>query len=118
MSAIQEEEFTQSKVQWSTWKKLLSYTRPHRRSVAMTLLAMAVVAMADVVGPYLNGYAIDTFITLSSRRMSLGSRPAAWAASSIREFSSESMSTPRGRYSRVGTQPSATDPVKASIFGL
>ena len=28
----------------------------------MTLLAMAVVAMADV-GPYLNGYAIDTFIT-------------------------------------------------------
>lgn len=63
MSAIQEEEYTQSKVQWSTWKRLLSYTRPHRRAVMMTLLAMAVVAMADVVGPYLNGYAIDTFIT-------------------------------------------------------
>jgi hypothetical protein len=54
--------------------------------------------------------------TLSSRRISLGSRPAAIAASSTMRLPRSR--SPSRRYDRVGSQPSAFRPMRRSIRGL
>ena len=63
MSAIQEQEFHSEKLNISTWKKLISFTKPYKKYIAFLLTTMAISGACDVVMPYMSSIAIDNFIT-------------------------------------------------------
>ena len=46
----------------STLRRLLGYLRPHRVMLAVAAILVVVSTLLDLVGPYLNGIAIDRFI--------------------------------------------------------
>ena len=60
-SALEEKEYDQ-KVDFSIWKRLISYALHSKGLVIRTMLTLAVVAGADLVYPLLSKYAIDNII--------------------------------------------------------
>ena len=63
MSAIQEQEFHSEKINWGTWKKLWSYTKPYQRHLKLLLFTMTLCGLCDVAMPYMTSLAIDQYIT-------------------------------------------------------
>lgn len=57
-----EEEFESKKVDIKTWKKLLQYAARHRKPLIVMSLSMVVIAVFDVIIPYMRAYAIDEYI--------------------------------------------------------
>ena len=57
-----EEEFEAKKVDIRTWKKLLQYAVRHKKNLIIMSISMVVIAVFDVVIPYMRSYAIDNFI--------------------------------------------------------
>lgn len=45
-------------------KRILTYLKPYKYKVAVSLLLMAIAAFADLLGPYLTKVAIDSYITV------------------------------------------------------
>jgi len=62
MSMIHEEEFTNQKVNFSTWRKLLTYAWHHKKMMIFAMSFMVVMSITDVVWPYLTSYAINIFV--------------------------------------------------------
>ncbi len=58
-----EEEFTSRKIDWGLWKKIFSFMRPLRKYVILAISCMAVLALTDVIYPYISRFAIDDIIT-------------------------------------------------------
>ena len=57
-----EEEFEAKKVDIRTWKKLLLYALRHKRNLIIMSISMVVIAVFDVIIPYMRSYAIDKYI--------------------------------------------------------
>lgn len=62
MSYQNEQDFTNEKIDFSIWKRLLTYAVRNRRLLAATIAAMLLVAVIDAMYPLLTNYAIDTFV--------------------------------------------------------
>ena len=56
-----EQEYTKS-FEWASWKKLLPFVRPFRKTILMVLILNLVCAMVDIALPLFQRYAIDNFI--------------------------------------------------------
>ncbi|MFA6648069.1 MAG: ABC transporter ATP-binding protein [Candidatus Izemoplasmatales bacterium] len=57
-----EENFTSQKFDWSTWKKILVFMKPLKKHVIFGILAITVLAVTDIVYPYISAFAIDDII--------------------------------------------------------
>ena len=57
-----EEEFEAKKVDIRTWKKLLQYAWQHKKHLVIMSISMVIIAVFDVIIPYMRAYAIDEFI--------------------------------------------------------
>ena len=57
-----EEEFEAKKVDIRTWKKLLQYAWQHKKHLIIMSISMVIIAVFDVIIPYMRAYAIDEFI--------------------------------------------------------
>lgn len=62
MSSFHEEEFDKKKVEWSTWKELLSFAFKYKKVLTLLILSIIVVSVIEVLLPYMTSYAIDNFI--------------------------------------------------------
>ena len=56
-----EQEYTKS-FEWASWKKLLPFVRPFRKTILMVLILNLICAMVDIALPLFQRYAIDNFI--------------------------------------------------------
>ena len=65
-SYIEEQDFTEEKVDSKLWKRLFSYAFRNKRIVAIIFLSLAVVAFVDVIYPLLTRYAIDHFVSFKT----------------------------------------------------
>ena len=59
MAAFQEEEYQSSKVDVKAWMKLLRYTKPFKRNVIYMILCTVLLAIFDVLAPYIGSIIID-----------------------------------------------------------
>ena len=57
-----EENFTSQKFDWSTWKKILVFMKPLKKHVIFGILAITILAVTDIVYPYISAFAIDDII--------------------------------------------------------
>ncbi|MBN2878131.1 MAG: ABC transporter ATP-binding protein [Clostridia bacterium] len=57
-----EEEFETKKVDIRTWKKLLQYAARHKKALIIMSISMVIIAVFDVIIPYMRSYAIDEYI--------------------------------------------------------
>jgi len=57
-----EEEFETKKVDIRTWKKLLQYAARHKKALLIMSISMVIIAVFDVIIPYMRSYAIDEYI--------------------------------------------------------
>ncbi|MEX1377546.1 MAG: ABC transporter ATP-binding protein [Eubacteriales bacterium] len=57
-----EEEFETKKVDIKTWKKLIQYALKYKSQLIIMAVSMVVIAVFDVIIPYMRSYAIDEFI--------------------------------------------------------
>ena len=57
-----EEEFETKKVDIKTWKKLIQYALKYKKQLITMAVSMVVIAVFDVIIPYMRSYAIDEFI--------------------------------------------------------
>ncbi len=62
MSAYHEEEFDKKKVEWSTWKTLLSFTYKYKKALLIMILSVIIISIIEVLLPYMTSYAIDNYI--------------------------------------------------------
>lgn len=58
-----EENFTSQKFDWLVWKKILAFMKPLKKHAIMGLLAVIVLAVTDIIYPYISAFAIDDIIT-------------------------------------------------------
>ncbi|MDY0010856.1 MAG: ABC transporter ATP-binding protein [Candidatus Izemoplasmatales bacterium] len=58
-----EENFTSQKFDWLVWKKILAFMKPLKKYAIMGLLAVIVLAITDIIYPYISAFAIDDIIT-------------------------------------------------------
>ncbi len=58
-----EEEFTSRKIDWNVWKKIFSFMKPLKKVVILAVTCMMVLALTDVMYPYISKFAIDEIIT-------------------------------------------------------
>ncbi len=58
MNYFDEEEYTESKFDFSIWKKIFSYTKSFRKHLYIGISAAVVLALVDVIYPQINRYAI------------------------------------------------------------
>ncbi len=58
----EEEEFTSRKVDWSLWRKILSFMKPLRKYAWLAVLCMFILAATDAIYPMIASYAIDDII--------------------------------------------------------
>lgn len=57
-----EEEFTSRKIDWSLWKKIFRFMIPLKKYVILGIVCVTVLAVTDVVYPYISKFAIDDII--------------------------------------------------------
>ncbi len=57
-----EESFTSRKIDWIVWKKIFSFMKPLKKYVILAVICMAILALTDVVYPYISKFAIDDII--------------------------------------------------------
>lgn len=57
-----EEEFTSQKFDWLVWKKIFAFMKPLKKYVILGMLAIVVLAMTDILYPYISAFAIDDII--------------------------------------------------------
>ncbi len=69
MSYFEEEDFKDVKFDVSVWRRIVTYMKPIRKDVFIALIAVIIIALADVTYPLLNRYGIDTII--ATRDLSL-----------------------------------------------
>jgi len=62
MSAIYEEEYQDKKVEFGTWKKLLSYAKSYKKELGILVFSMVSLALTDVAFPFMRSYVIDNYI--------------------------------------------------------
>ncbi len=62
MSQFQEQEFNTTSLDKSLWKKIFKLLMKHKKSVYGLLIVNIMVAIIDVVLPFLNKFAIDYFV--------------------------------------------------------
>lgn len=58
-----EENFTSQKFDWLVWKKILAFMKPLKKYAIMGLLAVIILAVTDIIYPYISAFAIDDIIT-------------------------------------------------------
>jgi len=58
-----EEHFSSKKVDWNVWKKIFSMMASLKKSVFIGLVVVAILAISDIVYPYITKFAIDDIIT-------------------------------------------------------
>lgn len=58
-----EENFTSQKFDWLVWKKIFAFMKPLKKYAIMGLLAVIVLAVTDIIYPYISAFAIDDIIT-------------------------------------------------------
>ena len=58
-----EENFTSQKFDWLVWKKILAFMKPLKKYAIMGLLAVIILAITDIIYPYISAFAIDDIIT-------------------------------------------------------
>jgi len=63
-----EEEFEAKKVDIRTWKKLLQYAARHKKALIIMSISMVIIAVFDVIIPYMRSYAIDEYILQESTK--------------------------------------------------
>ncbi len=57
-----EEEFTSRKIDWSLWKKIFRFMIPLKKYVILAVVCVTMLAVTDVVYPYISKFAIDDII--------------------------------------------------------
>ena len=67
-----EEEFESKKVDIRTWKKLLQYAGKHKKHLLIMSISMVMIAVFDVIIPYMRSYAIDEYILAESTNGLMG----------------------------------------------
>lgn len=58
---FEEQEYTK-KIDFSLWKKLLNYAKPHRKQLTVLIVTMVLMATTDALLPLMTRYAVDSFI--------------------------------------------------------
>lgn len=62
MSYFEEEEFKDVRFDVSVWRRIVTYMKPIKKDVFIAIVAVIIIALADVTYPLLNRYGIDTII--------------------------------------------------------
>ncbi|MGD9761055.1 MAG: ABC transporter ATP-binding protein [Candidatus Izemoplasmatales bacterium] len=57
-----EENFTSQKFDWLVWKKIFVFMKPLKKTAVLGLLAVMVLAITDIIYPYISAFAIDDII--------------------------------------------------------
>ncbi|MDT8337083.1 MAG: ABC transporter ATP-binding protein [Candidatus Izemoplasmatales bacterium] len=57
-----EEEFTSQKFDWLVWKKIFAFMKPLKKYVILGMFAIIVLALTDILYPYISAFAIDDII--------------------------------------------------------
>ncbi|MDY0024198.1 MAG: ABC transporter transmembrane domain-containing protein, partial [Candidatus Izemoplasmatales bacterium] len=57
-----EESFTSQKFDWLVWKKIFSFMKPLKKFVFLGIAAIVVLAVTDIIYPYISAFAIDDII--------------------------------------------------------
>ena len=57
-----EENFTSQKFDWLVWKKIFVFMKPLKKTAILGLLAVMVLAITDIIYPYISAFAIDDII--------------------------------------------------------
>lgn len=57
-----EESYTSQKFDWIVWKKIFSFLKPLKKFVILSMIAIIVLAVTDIIYPYISAYAIDEII--------------------------------------------------------
>ena len=57
-----EENFTSQKFDWVVWKKIFAFMKPLKKAVILGMLAIIVLAVTDIIYPYISAFAIDDII--------------------------------------------------------
>ncbi|MBQ2769729.1 MAG: ABC transporter ATP-binding protein [Clostridia bacterium] len=81
-SYLEEQDFTEQKVDAKLWKRLFAYAMRKKKVVLSTALAMVLVAGVDILYPLLSRYAIDRFVVGQSLK-GLGGFVAFYAATVV-----------------------------------
>ncbi len=58
-----EESFTSLKLDMNVWKKIFSFMKPLKKYIILGVAAISVLAMTDILYPYIAKFAIDEIIT-------------------------------------------------------
>jgi hypothetical protein len=66
-SAMQDDGRTRRPVDRDTWRRVLDFARPHRRTIATFLVLATVSAVLGVATPLLAGRAVDAIVEGGSR---------------------------------------------------
>ena len=61
MNELQEQEFT-TKINISTWKKLIPYLKPFKKQIIIATIAVVLIAVVDVLFPLMYKWVIDDYI--------------------------------------------------------
>lgn len=57
-----EESYTSQKFDWIVWKKIFSFLKPLKKFVILSMISIIVLAVTDIIYPYVSAYAIDEII--------------------------------------------------------
>jgi ATP-binding cassette subfamily B protein len=57
-----EEEFTSQKFDWLVWKKIFAFMKPLKKYIILGMFAIIVLALTDILYPYISAFAIDDII--------------------------------------------------------
>lgn len=57
-----EESYTSQKFDWIVWKKIFSFLKPLKKFVILSMISIIVLAVTDIIYPYISAYAIDEII--------------------------------------------------------
>jgi ATP-binding cassette subfamily B protein len=57
-----EESFTTQKFDWIVWKKIFKFMKPLKKFVILGMISIIVLAVTDIVYPYISAFAIDEII--------------------------------------------------------
>ncbi len=57
-----EENFTSQKFDWVVWKKIFQFMKPLKKYVILGMISIIILAVTDIVYPYISAFAIDEII--------------------------------------------------------
>ncbi|MFA7075282.1 MAG: ABC transporter ATP-binding protein [Candidatus Izemoplasmatales bacterium] len=58
-----EETYTSQKLDWLVWKKIFAFMKPLKKVAIIGLVSVVILALTDIIYPYISAFAIDDIIT-------------------------------------------------------